>query len=470
VSRRHGPLLGLLAAALALRAVAVVAISPGIWFSDSNAYVEAAATGVLDQTRVDGYALLVAPFWHAGSAAALIVVQHLLGVGVAVLVYALLVRRGVPRPLALLAVVPLALDAYLIVIEHTIMAETAYHAALAAGLALLLWPERPGAAGTFAAGLLLGYAAVTRSVAVPLVAVVVAYLLLRRVGWRVPAAFAAGWVLVAAGYAGLFAVQHGAFAFTRSDGRFLYAKAARFADCGRLPGLPADERALCPDPRRRMTSNWYLWGKGSPIRHLPPSADGRIRDFALRVIREAPLTYAGEVGGGVLHYFEPGHRIGANDYPVQVWQFPADPRRRGYPGYRGPIRPQDPVGDRAHPTISPGPYVGAMVTAPRVDVAASRLLHGYQRFAYTPGPVLAACVLLVLAAVATRRGERRLRLDAAFLATLAVGALAVSQALSVFSYRYGLVAPVLLPPAAALALTALRGASVSERARRRRGP
>ena len=35
-------------------------------------------------------------------------------------------------------------------------------------------------------------------------------------------------------------------------------------------------------------------------------------------------------------------------------------------------------------------------------------------------------------------------------------ALAVPQALSVFSYRYGLIAALLLPAAAALAITALR--------------
>jgi hypothetical protein len=98
-----------------------------------------------------------------------------------------------------------------------------------------------------------------------------------------------------------------------------------------------------------------------------------------------------------------------------------------------------------------------MVTRPREDVAASRALHDYQRVGYTPGPVLALCVLLVAAALVARRGEIRLRLDALLLAAFAVGALVVSQALSVFSYRYGLIAPVLLPPAGALAATALIG-------------
>jgi hypothetical protein len=55
-----------------------------------------------------------------------------------------------------------------------------------------------------------------------------------------------------------------------------------------------------------------------------------------------------------------------------------------------------------------------------------------------------------------RRGRHwRLRLDGALLAAAALSALVLAAALSVFSYRYILTAVVLLPPAAALSLTAL---------------
>jgi hypothetical protein len=458
ILRRHGPLALLLLAGAALRATALVAIYPGIWFSDSNSYIAAAATGTLSPTRVDGYALVVAPFWHAGSAGALIVVQHLVGLGIVVGLYALLVRRGVPRLLALLAVVPAALDAYLIALEHTIMSETVFHAAVVGAVAVLLWNERLSLPAALIGGVLLGYVGVVRSVAVPFVAIFVVYLLVRRVGWRALAAFCVGWALVTAGYATVFAVQHGRFAFTQSGGRFLYAKTAPFADCARLAGLPANERPLCPDPRHRLTTNVYLWGPGSPIRNLPSQADPRIRDFALRVIRAQPLTYARVVAAGVLHYFEPGHRIGANDYPVAPWQFPADPRHWGYPGYRGPIRPGNARLHRLHRLIQPNRYVGAMVRRPRTNVAASRLLHDYQRYAYAWGPLLAACLLVVALALVSRRGSWRLRLDAALLAAATLTALLVAETLSVFSYRYGLVAALLLPAAAALAGTALLAA------------
>ena len=59
--------------------------------------------------------------------------------------YALLVRRGVRPWLATLAVAPAALDAYLVVLEHAVMAETVYHAALVGALALLLWDDEPAA-------------------------------------------------------------------------------------------------------------------------------------------------------------------------------------------------------------------------------------------------------------------------------------------------------------------------------------
>jgi NhaP-type Na+/H+ or K+/H+ antiporter len=88
---------------------------------------------------------------------------------------------------------------------------------------------------------------------------------------------------------------------------------------------------------------------------------------------------------------------------------------------------------------------------PRTNRTASRVLRYYQRFAYTSGQLLLGCLVVVLAALVTRGVDRRLRLDAALLAVATLAALVVASALSVFSYRYGFVAIVLLPAAAALA-------------------
>jgi hypothetical protein len=452
VLRRHRALVILLAAALVLRIVAMIAIYPGMWFSDSNSYVTAAATHTLSPVRVSGYSLFLWPFYEIGSAGALIASQHLIGLGMAVLLYALMRHRGVPLALALLAVVPMVLDAYLLQIESTMMSETIFHASIVGALAVLLWKDRPGLVATSVAGLLLGYAAVVRSVGMPLIAVFLIYILARRLGWRALATFAVGWAVVVLGYAAIYDAQHGKFGLTQSNGRFLYGKVAPFADCRVLTGLPASERYLCPEPDHPYTTTSAMWGPESPIRGKPPSADKQIRDFAMRVVREQPITYARGIALDFLHYFEPGHRIGANDPKIGQWQFPVDPNHWNVPpnGYRGPIRP----GIKGR-SFWPSQYVGHMVGRPDTNVTASKTLSIYQRFAYTSGQILAICVLIVAVALALRRGALRLRLDAALLAGSVLVMLLFAVTLSVFSYRYGLVAPILLPAAAAFAGAAL---------------
>jgi hypothetical protein len=223
--------------------------------------------------------------------------------------------------------------------------------------------------------------------------------------------------------------------------------------------VPLDERKLCP--KRRLNTQAALWGRTSPIHGLPHSDDARIRDFATRVIKHDPLAYGRLVGGDLAHYFEPGHRIGPNDYDPAPWKFPAHPRVATFPGYRGPIRPSGSTQfGRIVPRLAsvyPNRYVSRMVSHPRVNTTASRVLRRYQRYFYTSGQILAACLLVVIVALLRRRGDRRLRLDGALLAAAALVALLTAAAASVFSYRYGLTAVVLLPPAAALSGASLLG-------------
>jgi hypothetical protein len=455
---RHRALVALLTGGIAIRAVALVAIYPGIWFTDSNGYVNVAATGTLLPQRVSAYGLFVAPFYRLGSAAALIVTQHLLALAMVALLYALLVHRGAPRWLAVLGVAPLALDAYQMAIEHAIMSDTLFHACVVTVVVLLLWRERPGLAALAAAGLLLGVAGVVRSVGAPFLAVFVVYLLVRRLGWRSLVAFVVPWAMVTAGYAAIFDAQHGSFALNQWGSRFLYARVEPLARCASM-SVPLDERFLCPKPGHVLTTQNALWGQVTPIRGLPHSRDPAVRDFAVRVIKHRPLAYARLVATDLAHYFEPGHRLGANDYKPAPWEFPSDPTVATFPGYRGPIRPHGstqfgPI-DRHLRAIYPNARVSRMVSNPRVSTGASRLLRAYQRYFYTSGQILAVCLLVVLVALARRRGDRRLRLDGALLAAATLVALLTAAAASVFSYRYGLTAVVLLPPAAALSGTSL---------------
>src|SRR5205085_1244915 len=80
-------------------------------------------------------------------------------------------------------------------------------AAVLGSMVLLAWGDELGRVPAVLSGVLLGYAGVARSVAVPCIVIFVLYLLLRRVGWRGLVLFCAGWLLVVGGYATLFRVQ-----------------------------------------------------------------------------------------------------------------------------------------------------------------------------------------------------------------------------------------------------------------------
>jgi p-aminobenzoyl-glutamate transporter AbgT len=94
-----------------------------------------------------------------------------------------------------------------------------------------------------------------------------------------------------------------------------------------------------------------------------------------------------------------------------------------------------------------------------MDGGLARFLHGYQRFGYTPGPLLGLALLAGLAgALGVGRARRSGLRSACFLFAVTAAALLVSSvAVSQFSWRYQIPQLVLLPPAAALAWTALRG-------------
>src|SRR5258708_17449191 len=86
-------------------------------------------------------------------------VQHLLGLAMAVALYAVLVRRGIARWLAAIAVAPVLLDAYQLQMEQMIMADTWFEAIVVAGLVVLLWRPALSTAAAAAAGLILGLSA-----------------------------------------------------------------------------------------------------------------------------------------------------------------------------------------------------------------------------------------------------------------------------------------------------------------------
>ena len=109
VLRRHWVLALLIAAGLVLRLVTQFAYQPALLFFDSKKYLlgtqfDKTAWGSYDPI---GYTLLVLkPVLTLGDLGLVALAQHVLGLGMAVALYVLMLRRGVVRWLAALAVAP----------------------------------------------------------------------------------------------------------------------------------------------------------------------------------------------------------------------------------------------------------------------------------------------------------------------------------------------------------------------------
>src|SRR5204863_5578806 len=336
-------------------------------------------------------------------------VQHLLGLGGALLLYLVLRRLGVRPWLAALGAAPILLDGYEVYLEQMVMAEALFVFLVVAVVAVLLWRDKPTMAGCIGGGLLVGAAAITRNTGMFVLVPAVGYVALRRAGWRRVVAMVGVTAVMLIGYASWYRAEHGHFALEGYDGYFIAGRVMPFADCRGL-SLPPLERRLC-DPRPvadRLGTDWYIWNPGTPLRdpEFPPgeSREAVARSFGLRIIRHQPLTYLRTVLGDVAHYFEPGHRIGPKDNPVQGWQF----RTFWNPG---PWHPEYPPADPyVYQWTWPGDevYYGQIMAThgfnverlgPSLNVPIARKLASYQRHVgYTPGPLLAVAVLLGLGA------------------------------------------------------------------------
>lgn len=438
LARRHAALLVLLVLAAAARAVVTLAYATALWFPDSGTYVSGSQTMQLAVDRPWGYSAFLRFLDHFVSFRSVVAVQHLLGLVAVVLLYALLQRRRVSRWASVLAVVPVALDAYVLDIEQFLLAESLFLFLLAAVVTALLWQPRPGPVVLGGVGLLVGYLAVTRTAGVPVAGILALYLLvrlvLRSVRWTAVVAFLLALAAVLVPYASWFDSQHGSFALTDYTGHFLYGRVADFVQCDRVD-VPERLRPLCPagPPGQRPTADSYVWGAASPANAMhggvPVWSEDDLQQFALAAIEGQPGDYAVRVLTETAHYLAPGRESGPQDTCPLWWEFPM---------------PTATPPTTCIAVLAPGPYAWRPGL---VDV-----LRGYQRVVYTPGPVLGLCAVAGSAALFLRRRASRDRLDPALLSVLGLTMLVVPAATASFDYRYLLPALVLLPPAAALAL------------------
>jgi len=448
--RRHWLVTVLLTAGLVLRVLAAAGYRPALFYIDTTRYLYNAEG--MDPVGYKGP--LRAILWLANFDA-VAAIQHLLGLGMAVLIYVLLLRRGVPRWLAALATAPVLLDAYQVQAEQAIMPTAWFEALIVAGLAVLLW--RPGTSWrrVLAGGLLLGTSATFAQVGEALLVPAVIYLLAVGGGWRQAigkaAALCGAFALPILAYCAGSYLLAGDFFLSHTGVTSFYGRAAAAVDCGTIR-LPAAERGMCPTPAQQAAGpDWLEYGDTSPIRpyyaHLPRAETDRlISDFNHRVAAQQPGRLAAAYGRDVVKLFALTRHGSPGDTPISRWQFQAT-----FP-YFSP---------HATPRIvatAIGQYGGG---APAVWRPAAGFLRGYQLDGgYTPGPLLALCALAGLAGSAAILLRRRMAADpaarqlalACLLCFLTAGSVLLVSDLFEFSWRYQLPALVTLVPAGALGI------------------
>lgn len=448
-ARRHWLFLVVLGVGLALRIVTQIAYRPALLYIDSYRYL--GNLHDLDPAKTSqpiGYvALMLRPVLAIGNLAVVAGVQHVIGLAMGVAIYALVLRLGARRWVAVLAAVPVLLDAYQLQIEQNVMSETLFEALILAGVVVLLW-NRPLTRPALAiGGALFGLSATVRAVGVVLVVPAVLFAVVAGSGgWqRVVRAgtVALAFLVVLATYAGYYWIKAGDIGLSSGDAYLSYGRAATIVDCRTLD-IPRYERPLCPpeplDDRHGV--NEYAHLSPYPGRVVLPPGKNReavMRDFARRVFVHQPFDLAKHVATDFAKAFTPRRIEFPRDVPLSRWQF-----QRYYPTFQ-----LDPI-----PVVRT--YGGR---SPHVVEPLAEFLRGYQlSVGDVPGSILGVTFIAgLLAASGVGRARRSGLRAACLLPTLCGLSVLLAADLFLFSWRYQLPALVLAPLSGALAFTALTG-------------
>ena len=473
---RHWPFCSLLLAGLGLRIAAQIAYQPALLYIDSKKYLFGTENTVWGAFDPLGYTLLVLhPMLKVTDLAVVALLQHALGIVIAIGLYVLLLRLGVNRWLAALATAPILLDAYQLVAEQTIMPDTLFEALVVAGLLILLWRPRPGLIVVVAAGLVLGLSAPVRQVGEALIVPALIYVLAMAGNWR--RRLLCGTVLTVCfalpilGYMTYSEFNlHDRFELSDMGDEYLYGRTAHAADCATLK-LPADEWSLCPNASAAtalgvdglvntgLTEGQTYAGSGPQ----PPAglSSGTLqKQFADTVIGQQPLRVIGDITHDAVKIFALTRDGLPGDTPINRWQF-----QDSYPYYPPGITPTGDTSANVIFALSGGGTV-------HVDKPLAAALRSYQlNGGYTPGPVFLVSLLAGLAGIVAYRrlGESRLAL-ACFLITGSGVVLLLGADLYEFSWRYQLPALITLPVGGALGGTALARQYHRRRAARHESP
>ena len=417
------------------------------WFNDSFEYVQNTVHFGLDPTRVSGYSIWLKFLQPFHTYALVTILQHLMGLAIAVMIYALARHRfRTPAWVATLAAVPVLYDGFQIELEHLIMADVPFLFLVMLAVTLLLWDPVPSLRRCALIGALLGVAEIMRSVGVPLLAVFAVYMIIRRISWRKVAAAIVVCLIPVVAYMAMFDLEHGQFAMGDATGVFLYARVMTFADCTKM-NVPPNELWLCDTtpPAERPIDQAYVWDPRTPLDRFPPSKFSPVpnqlaKDFAIRAIEGQPLSYAHAVFDDTWRVFKWKRHIypnaqtydeyifGYHSQPIPTW----DNAKLGrYSNYAADYVHGDPL---------------TQVVEPFANV-----IRGYQRYVWVPGTVYGLILLAGLGGMLL--AWRRVGGEALLPWTISFALIVIPAATATFDYRYVLPAVPFACLAAAIAVS-----------------
>ena len=395
---RHWGFTAAFALGLALRIITMLGFRPAIWLGgDSTSYLTTGLSLIPGISRQSGYGLVLFLLRPAHSFLLVTALQHAAGLAIAVAIYALLRRYGLPGWGATLAALPVLLDAYQIQLEQEILATTTFGFLVIAAVALIAWwrDDRPRWA-TAAAAALLALSSVTWPAGLPLLILFVGYLILRKAGWRATVAGLVAGAIPLVLYLGWFDANYHTVAFNDSDGIFLWSRTMAFANCSVIRP-PADVAVLCPrqPAAQRPDGPTYIWAANSPLKALPgpefsPGSNALAMDFARRAITAQPADYARTVLADWWLTFSWNRPASRNALHSEKYQFAFATKTWASAAKNGELAADQRYYTRgaATPTQVVQPYASWMVS--------------YQRFGFLRGPLLGAVLLIGLAGIAGR--------------------------------------------------------------------
>ena len=432
--------------ALLLRVDAELGYRWWVYFNDSFDYITSAATGATDPVRVSGYALFLHALRPLHSFALVTILQHLMGILVAVMIYALAKKRfGAPGWLAAAMTLPVLYDGFEIQLEHQILSDTMFLFIAMVAVTVLLWAPQPSWWRCGLAALLIGLSAIVRSTGLPLIPVFAVYLVIalfpRRRNWRAGTwqalrplvaglvAFGIATAVPVLGYEALYDHQHGQFEMNSSTGVFLYSRVMTFAECSKMnfSGDP-ELLALCTTvpPDKRPIAQAYIWTPASPLDRFPPTKfsplpNSLAQKFAIKAVEAQPLDYATAVFDDTWRSFTWSRSVFPNGATYDEYLF----------GYHPLQVPSSPIG-RYPNTATDYLHGGNPLT--RIVNPYAGLIRAYQRYIWLPGTVYGLILLAGLAGIAWRwrRGGREAILPWAASVALIVAPAATAE----FDYRY----------------------------------